>query len=64
MMKFFDYIIGILLLIVAILIWIIPNKILPNIDASVQNLLGVICFVLSGIISRIIKLEEENKLKN
>lgn len=63
-MKIFDCIVGILLLIVAILIWIIPNEILPNTDVSVQNLLGVICFVLSGIISKIIKLEGENKSKN
>ena len=57
-MKIFDYIIGILFFIGAILSCIIPNEILPNIDANVQILLSAICFTLSGIISRIIKLEE------
>ena len=58
MMKIFDYIIGILFFIGATLIWIIPNEILPNIDANVQILLSAICFTLSGIISRIIKAHE------
>ena len=47
MMKIFDYIIGILFFIGATLIWIIPNEILPNIDANVQILLSAICFTLS-----------------
>ena len=62
-MKIFDIVVAFLFLVITILILFIPKKILPDME-SVQNLLGVICSVLSGLLINMIRIKTKNDLYN
>lgn len=60
MLRIFDIIIGVLLLIATFLILFIPNKILSELD-QIQSIIGALCFITSGLLVRLIKLEDKIK---
>lgn len=58
-MKTFDYFVAILLLILGFLILFSPLQKFMDIE----QLIGVLCIVISGIMVRLFKLEEKNENK-